>query len=101
MIPAHSRPRLQIVGTGLAWSTAGHAITNAVTRVVHVPFAVEQDEDGVRCGSALLRPGVGVVGDGPTQEAAIADLREALERSPASPFTSGPTPARSPPPAIS
>ena len=24
-------------------------------------------------------PGVGAVGDGPTQEAAIADLREALE----------------------
>jgi hypothetical protein len=23
--PCHSRPRLQIVGTGLAWATAGHA----------------------------------------------------------------------------
>src|ERR1039457_6216484 len=52
---------------------------NAVTRVVHVPYAVEQDEDGVWCASAQLRPGVGAVGDGPTQEAAIADLREALE----------------------
>lgn len=50
-----------------------------VTRVVHVPYAVEQDEDGVWCASAQLRPGVGAVGDGPTQEAAIADLREALE----------------------
>jgi predicted RNase H-like HicB family nuclease len=49
-----------------------------VTRVVHVPYAVEQDEDGVWCASAQLRPGVGAVGDGPTQEAAIADLREAL-----------------------
>jgi predicted RNase H-like HicB family nuclease len=50
-----------------------------VTRVVHVPYAIEQDEDGVWCASAQLRPGVGAVGDGPTQEAAIADLREALE----------------------
>jgi predicted RNase H-like HicB family nuclease len=70
---------LQIVGTGLAWATAGHAMMNAVTLVVHVPYAVEQDEDGVWCASAQLRPGVGAVGDGPAQEAAIADLREALE----------------------
>jgi predicted RNase H-like HicB family nuclease len=52
---------------------------NIVTRVVHVPYAVEQDEDGVWCASAQLRPGVGAVGDGSTPEAAIADLREALE----------------------
>jgi predicted RNase H-like HicB family nuclease len=52
---------------------------DTVTHVVHVPYAVEQDEDGVWCASAQLRPGVGAVGDGPTQEAAIADLREALE----------------------
>jgi predicted RNase H-like HicB family nuclease len=44
-----------------------------------VPYVVEQDEDGVWCASAQLRPGVGAVGDGPTQEAAIADLRVALE----------------------
>lgn len=50
-----------------------------MTRVVHVPYAVEQDEDGVWCASAQLRPGVGAVGDGSTPEAAIADLREALE----------------------
>jgi predicted RNase H-like HicB family nuclease len=50
-----------------------------VTRVVHVPYFVEQDEDGVWCASAQLRPGVGAVGDGPTAEAAIADLRDALE----------------------
>lgn len=40
---------------------------------------IEQDEDGVWCASAQLRPGVGAVGDGPTPEAAIADLREALK----------------------
>jgi predicted RNase H-like HicB family nuclease len=50
-----------------------------VTRVVHVPYAIEQDEDGVWCASAQLRPGVGAVGDGATREAAIADLRQALE----------------------
>jgi predicted RNase H-like HicB family nuclease len=49
-----------------------------VTRVVHVPYVVEQDEDGAWCASALLRPGVGAVGDGATQEEAITDLREAL-----------------------
>jgi predicted RNase H-like HicB family nuclease len=50
-----------------------------VSRVVHVPYTVEQDEDGVWCASAQLRPGVGAVGDGPTPEAAVDDLREALE----------------------
>jgi hypothetical protein len=50
-----------------------------VTRVVHMPYAVEQGEDGVWCASAQLRPGVGAVGDGPTAEAAVADLRDALE----------------------
>ncbi|WP_101832954.1 type II toxin-antitoxin system HicB family antitoxin [Frankia canadensis] len=50
-----------------------------MTRVVHVPYAIEQDEDGVWCASAQLRPGVGAVGDGPTREAALEDLRAALE----------------------
>ena len=50
-----------------------------VTHVVHVPYAIEQDEDGVRCAAAQLRPGVGAVGEGSTREAAIADLREALQ----------------------
>jgi predicted RNase H-like HicB family nuclease len=49
-----------------------------MTRVVHVPYTVEQDEDGVWCAHAQLRPGVGANGDGSTREAAIADLREAL-----------------------
>lgn len=50
-----------------------------VTRDVHVPYVVEQDEDGVWCASAQLRPGVGAVGDGATPEEAVADLRSALE----------------------
>ena len=39
---------------------------------------IEQDEDGVWCAHAQLRPGVGAHGEGETAEAAIADLREAL-----------------------
>jgi 8-oxo-dGTP pyrophosphatase MutT (NUDIX family) len=50
-----------------------------VTQVVHVPYVVEQDEDGVWCASALLRSGVGAVGDGATPEEAVADLRAGLE----------------------
>ena len=49
-----------------------------MSRVVHVPYTLEQDEDGVWCASAQLRPGVGAVGDGTTAEEAIADLRNAL-----------------------
>ncbi|MEQ4718143.1 hypothetical protein [Nonomuraea sp. B19D2] len=49
-----------------------------MSRTQHVPYVLEQDEDGIWCASAQLRPGVGAVGDGPTAEAAVADLREAL-----------------------
>jgi predicted RNase H-like HicB family nuclease len=49
-----------------------------MTRSVHVLYTVEQDEDGVWCAHAQLRPGVGAHGEGETAEAAIADLREAL-----------------------
>jgi hypothetical protein len=43
-----------------------------------VPYDLEQDEDGVWCAHAQLRPGVGAHGEGSTPEAAIEDLREAL-----------------------
>jgi predicted RNase H-like HicB family nuclease len=49
-----------------------------MSRVIHLPYTLEQDEDGVWCAAAQLRPGVGAVGDGATPEEAIADLREAL-----------------------
>jgi predicted RNase H-like HicB family nuclease len=58
-------------------STTCHNET--VTRDVHVPYVVEQDEDGVWCGTAQLRPGVAAFGYGPTREAAFDDLREGLE----------------------
>ena len=44
---------------------------------MHVPYTLEQDEDGEWCASALVRPGAGAVGDGITPEDAVADLREA------------------------
>lgn len=50
-----------------------------VSRVVHVPYSVSQDEDGVWCASAQLGPGAGAVGDGATEEAAVAELRAGLE----------------------
>lgn len=49
-----------------------------MSREVHVPYCVEQDKTGTWCASAQLRPGVGAVGDGATEQAAVADLREAL-----------------------
>jgi predicted RNase H-like HicB family nuclease len=45
---------------------------------VHVPYDIEQDEDGVWCAHAQLRPHVGAHGEGDNPDAAIADLREAL-----------------------
>jgi predicted RNase H-like HicB family nuclease len=54
-----------------------HATLEVMTRVVHVPV-VERDVDGVWCASASPRPGVAAFGDGPTREAAVADLRVGL-----------------------
>jgi predicted RNase H-like HicB family nuclease len=50
-----------------------------VTHVVHVPYSVEQDEDGDWHASAYPRPGAAAFGEGSTQEAAIADLRVGLK----------------------
>jgi predicted RNase H-like HicB family nuclease len=50
-----------------------------VTHAVHVPYTVEQDEDGIWCAHAQLRPGVGANGEGDTADAAVGDMREALE----------------------
>ncbi|GAA2631431.1 hypothetical protein Adu01nite_26780 [Paractinoplanes durhamensis] len=47
-------------------------------RTVAVSVLVEQDEDGVWCAHARLRPGLGAHGEGDTAEAALDDLREAL-----------------------
>jgi predicted RNase H-like HicB family nuclease len=50
----------------------------ATSRIVHVPYVLEQDEDGTWCAHGQLRPQVGAHGEGDTPDAAIADLREAL-----------------------
>jgi predicted RNase H-like HicB family nuclease len=49
-----------------------------MTKAVHLPCTVGQDENAVWCAHAQLRPGVGAHGEGESREAAIADLREAL-----------------------
>lgn len=49
-----------------------------MTRTVHVPYDIAQDEDGVWCARAVLKPDAYAYGDGDTREAALADLREAL-----------------------
>jgi predicted RNase H-like HicB family nuclease len=59
----------------VAW---GSGRIESASRVIHVPYTLEQDEDGVWCASAQLRPGVGAVGDGATADEANADLRDAL-----------------------
>lgn len=45
---------------------------------MHVPYTIEQDEDGVWCAHAQLMPRVGAHGEGDTPDAAMEDLREAL-----------------------
>lgn len=59
-------------------SNCGYRDVMAEPRTVTVPIVVEQDEDGVRCAHAQLRPGLGAHGEGITEEAALADLRTAL-----------------------
>ena len=46
---------------------------------VHVPYTVEQDEDGVWFAHAWLGSGGGANGNGSTPEEAVADLREAVQ----------------------
>nr|WP_106583325.1 hypothetical protein [Murinocardiopsis flavida] len=49
-----------------------------MARTVHIPYVLDQDEDGVWCAHAQLRPGVGAHGEGSDPDSAIADLRVAL-----------------------
>lgn len=49
-----------------------------VVATVHVPYTVEQDEDGVWCAHAWLGSSGGANGNGATAEEAVADLREAV-----------------------
>ena len=73
----HCRGQADTEICGLRCGTTSQEPT-ALTRAVHVPYTVEQDEDGIWCAHAQLRPGVGANGEGDTADAAVADLREAL-----------------------
>jgi predicted RNase H-like HicB family nuclease len=48
-------------------------------RIVHVPYTLERDEDGIWCAHAWLGSSGGANGNGNTPDEAIADLREAVE----------------------
>jgi predicted RNase H-like HicB family nuclease len=48
-----------------------------MSRTVHIPYTVEQDETGWYCAHASL-PGGGANGEGRTAADAEADLRQAL-----------------------
>lgn len=47
--------------------------------IVHVPYTVEQDEDGIWSAHAWLGSSGGANGNGATPEEAVADMREAVE----------------------
>jgi hypothetical protein len=67
-------------------------ISMQVAAGVRVPYAVEQDEDGVWCARSQVRQGVAGFGGGLTREAALDDLRgrpgRAAQRDRASSVTS-------------
>lgn len=63
---------LSPVGTALSAGTLGDMA------VVHVPYTVAQDEDGIWCAHAWLGPSGGANGNGATPDEAVADLREAV-----------------------
>jgi predicted RNase H-like HicB family nuclease len=48
-------------------------------REIHVPYTIEQDEDGIWCAAAALTPDAFANGQGATREAAIEDLKAAIE----------------------
>jgi hypothetical protein len=49
-----------------------------VVATVHVPYSLEQDEEGVWSAHAWLGSSGGANGNGSTSEEAAADLREAV-----------------------
>jgi len=47
--------------------------------ILHVPYTVEQDEDGIWCAHAWLGESGGANGNGDTPDEAVADLRQAVQ----------------------
>jgi hypothetical protein len=52
---------------------------SAQPKTVHVPYTLEQDEDGIWNAHAWLGSSGGANGNGQTADAAVADLREAVQ----------------------
>ena len=77
--PEAPRERPALGHAGHPPAESGYAPGGELALEMRVPCTVEQDEDGVWCASAFIRPGVGAAGDGTTPEEAIAGLRTALE----------------------
>ena len=50
-----------------------------LTDGVRLPYGAEQDGDGFWCARAQIRRGVAAFGEGTTREAALDDLRTALD----------------------
>ena len=48
-------------------------------RMLHVPYTLEQDEDGIWCAHAWLGSSGGANGNGQTPDEAVGDLREAVQ----------------------
>jgi predicted RNase H-like HicB family nuclease len=65
-------------GRPVSTDTRGDALMSDA-RIVHVPYTLEQDEDGIWNAHAWLGSSGGANGNGPTPEEAVADLREAVE----------------------
>lgn len=71
-------PVFTVYGRRVEVELAEHGYIGGVA-TVHVPYTVEQDEDGVWCAHAWLGSSGGANGNGATPEEAIADLREAVQ----------------------
>ena len=63
----------------LASYCGGHDASMQLTDGVRLPYGAEQDGDGFWCARAQIRRGVAAFGDGTTREAALDDLRTALD----------------------
>jgi predicted RNase H-like HicB family nuclease len=59
-------------------STLTRGTLNGVT-ILHVPYTLGQDEDGIWFAHAWLGSSGGANGNGATPEEAVTDLREAVE----------------------
>lgn len=67
---------LRLPAAQCRWDRTWRILTT-MGRMVHIPYTVGQDEDGVWCAHAYVGR-VGCNGSGDTREEALTDLREAV-----------------------